>query len=198
MNSICLPEIAACAALIPCYEGGNAVKVVYSDGRTSLIYRSIKTVMRSLERDSSIDIVSFRKKCDQTVNRKKLIPIPLSLNDVMVPVKVRKALNENDGTFAYLNIKYPCEITGDENAVIKLVCDTEITAIESSDIVRMRFKMGNIVKERYCSDVLKIDSMMSALKDMNDDYEKPALRSDIALLLHELMLIRNRIESNIK
>lgn len=194
MNLDNLSEDTVYAALIPCYESGNnVVKTVKPNGEMGIINKGIKLVIRSMMQKSRIDIANIRKDYKNYGNRRNLIPIPLSVETILVPVRVRKAVAGNDGSHAYVNLIYLDDIGGEENAVIKLSCGYEINALESRYTVRNRFRIGYIIRDRYCCSLLNRSSMKDALMSINDEYSKPAEKGDIALIIRELMIIRNKI-----
>lgn len=195
MDNLRLPSPVVYAAILPCYENGNAVKTIRLDGKSEIVHKNIRSFLRTLEKESSIDINSLKRNYFKSSNRRNLIPIPLGLEVVMVPVKVRKAVAPGDGTFGYVNLTQVKEMVGDKDVIIWLNCGENICTLESKKAVVKRMKMGYSIKEKYCSSVLNTSSIKDALIDMEIEYRSPATKGDIAVLIKEIKDFRNCIES---
>ena len=53
-----------------------------------------------------MDLAALREFYGKAVNKKQGVPIPMTTNLLLIPVKARKnPLGENDGTFGYVNCK---------------------------------------------------------------------------------------------
>lgn len=180
------------AAYIPYYEDGNSVMAVKKDGHTVMLDKGIKSVIRTLLKDSSMDINAFRQNFSGSVGSQKLIPIPLSLDTVLIPLKVRKTIARNDGSYAYVDMSSIKEITGDSTSVITLSCGFAINCIENVRAVKRRVKVGNMVKMEYA---LKLRGEIGLKEDMSRviaEYGKVADFADIILLILDIFKIGGR------
>lgn len=182
------------AAYIPCYKDGNAVTAIKKDGGTSIIERGIKSLIRNLLKENSLDIHSIRKNFSDSIGRRNIIPVPLGLDTVLIPVKVRKAIAANDGSFAYIDLSYIKGITGDKNSIIGLTCGPEISCLESVKTVKQRVKMGDVVMKGFTSRMMGEFSIREGISQISSEYGRAATKEDIILLAYEIMKLRNRME----
>lgn len=94
------------AAFLPIYDDGNVTQVLTSCGKEFVVRKTCKTVLKNLARFYNVDLVAVREYYGKAVNKKQGVPIPLTTNLLLIPVKARKnPLGENDGTFGYVNFR---------------------------------------------------------------------------------------------
>lgn len=181
------------AAYIPCYAGGNAVMAVRKDGQTITINMGIKYLLGKLLKRSSLDIGCIRENYSKCVNRSNLIPIPLSLETVLIPIRVRKSIGSNDGSYAYIDSSNIEAVVGLGNAVIKLKCGFEINCIEPVSNVKKKINMGEIIREKFTSSTLGEAYLKEGISEISQEYSKAATKGDIALLTYEIIQLRRSI-----
>jgi len=99
-----LQGLSGFAAYIPCYENGNCVRAIKKNGQAVIIYRCIKSVISMLLKESGLDLYSLRKNFSGCIGARNLMPVPLRLDTVLIPFKVRKTIGVNDGSFAYIDL----------------------------------------------------------------------------------------------
>jgi len=116
-----------------------------------------------------------------------LMPLPISLNTVIIPFKVRKTTGINDGSFAYVDLSLIKYVSGDRNAAIKLHCGNDIHCLESAKTVRNRMMKGKILVEKYASLLL----MRISLKGRDCDKESAA--DDITMLAFEIIKLSKKL-----
>lgn len=176
-------------AYIPCYQGGNIVNAIKKDGQTVSIDRSIKWVINTLVKDGSLNIGYIRRMFREGVGATNLMPLPLSPKRVFIPVKVRKTIGVNDGSYAYIDFKYIKEVVKCEGTVISLECSTSLTCLESVKTVKSRITAGKLMVEK----LLSLLNGECGSKEMVADYEKVATREDINRLAREIIKLREKI-----
>jgi hypothetical protein len=186
-------KLSEYAVYIPCYDNGNAVKAVLKDGSMIVIGKSIKSVIKNIQRKNNIDIGLIKKNFGEYIGRKNIIPIPIDIENILIPVKVRKAVAVNDGSFAYVNLTSIENVLGDKKASIVLSCGKTLDVLESSRTVLTRIEMGRIVRDKFASVILGENSIKDAFQEVAVEYNKPATRGDIALIARELMLIKSKL-----
>jgi len=182
------------AAYIPCYNDGNSVLAVMSNGSTAIIKRSIRSQLNILPKEHNIDIRSLRKNFSVSIGRFNLIPIPLSLDTILIPVKIRKVIAVNDGRHAYIVLSHIKQVTGGQYAVIKLYSGYEINSIESLRNVKNKIRLGNLVREKFASSVLGDYSLKEGISAIGAEYTKPATKGDLCMLAYEMMKLRKIFE----
>lgn len=192
MDKNCLSRVDY-AALIPCYENGNAVKAISMNGEITIINKSIKSVIKSIQRTNNIDPVCLRQNYGKYVGRKNNIPLPINFENILIPIKSRKTIGINDGSFGYVNLLAISEVYECKGAVIKLSCNMTIESLESKKAVTRRIELAQLIRERFMATVLRGSSIKEAVIDVTNEYEKPATKGDIAILARELMFIKSKI-----
>lgn len=182
------------AAYIPCYESGNSVMAIKKDGQTVLISKSIKSIINKLLKDSSINIQFLKKNFKAYIGGTNLMPLPLGLGTILIPAKVRKTTEINDGSFAYIDMSLIKDISGDKNTIITLKCGNIINCLETVKTLRQRMKKGKLIEEKYASRMLGECSLQQGLADIHFEYDKAATKGDITMLAYEIMKLRNKME----
>lgn len=183
------------AAYIPFYDNGNCVKVIQYNGEVSITRKGIRSVLKSIVEENDINIDAVKKSLAKYTGRKIILPIPLDIQNILIPVKVRKAISSNDGSFAYINIISIKEVCGNKNAVIKLSCNMTVETIESKKAVMKMIDLGHLLRERIQMGIFGDAAIKEAFDEIAVEYSKPATRGDIAIIARELLYIRNRLDS---
>lgn len=140
------------AAMLPVYEGGNATRIIASDGTEEMDPRTCRTVLKNLARIYGIDLAATRKSYGRAINKRHAVPIPFGANLVLIPVKIReKPLGENDGTFGYVNFRDIRQVDGAglRACRVALRCDKTIDILVSRDTVLEYMKNARLVESIY-------------------------------------------------
>lgn len=181
-------------AFIPVYLDmkGNCTLLLTGLGKEYEMERTVKTILNLISQFYLVDLKATKKYYGNLLNVKNLIPIPFNVDDVFIPVKVRKPVCKNDGSFGYVNINYIDRVYRKENkTLIQLTDGYIIESLSSIDTVNKHVKNGHIVKrlvkEREHITVIRESSLLN-------EYEKPATKQDIALLINEIL----KIQANLK
>jgi hypothetical protein len=186
-------NISDCAAYIPCYNNGNVVQAVTKDGQTVMVEKSIKSLLKNLLRRNGQDYSLLKKSISGCTGKDKCIPVPLSIDTVLIPAKVRKAIGTNDGAFAYVDLYSIESLYGDKNSTIRLRCGRDINTLESEKTIRSRMKAGAAIMEWFSSRLLGDGSLKDCISGIKGEYDKAATKGDITLLAYEIMKLRNLI-----
>lgn len=93
------------AAFYPEYQPGQGdlTQLITIDGRQLTVKRSVRAVLGGLTRSFAIDLYRVRQLYGQLLGQRNSVPIPLTANLVLVPLKVRKPRLPKDGTIGYLS-----------------------------------------------------------------------------------------------
>lgn len=178
-------------AYIPVYDNGNVVIAITRDGQDVRIDKSIRSLLNSLLRKNSIDIHLLRKNLSEYTERKIFIPIPLSADIVLIPVKVRKTIIANDGAYAYVDLYSIEKVYGDKDCKIALRCGREITSLESEKAVYSRMKAGSIILNEFSSRLLCGGSLKEQMSGLTHSMDKPLTKRDMYLMAYEIMKLLN-------
>lgn len=118
-----------------------------------------------------------------------MTPIPFNRENVFIPIKVRKPLYKNDGSFGYVNLRYIKKtFKKEDKTIIQLTRGKAIESLSSIDTVNKHIKNGHIVR-RIFNEKQNITTINE--RDLYEDYDKPATKKDIALLINEILKIKN-------
>ena len=90
---------------IPKYRDGqgDVSMILYEGGMESFPPFHIRTLIRRLAYDYYIDIISLRKRLQEQLGQRNILPYPLHPRLILLPVKVRKPRLKKDGAFGYIN-----------------------------------------------------------------------------------------------
>ena len=187
LEDIILEELMA---FLPVYLSmkGNCTLLYTNRGGQYELESTIRTILNQLSQYYLIDLRAIRKHYSNILNIKNLVPIPFNEENIFVPIKVRKPLCKNDGSFGYVNIKYIKKVSIKKGkALIYLKNDDIIECLSSVETVNKHIKNGKIVKKLY-----QQNQRGNIVKeyDLYKEYDKPATKADIALLINEILKMR--------
>ncbi len=171
-----LNSIHSIAAIEPCYgkEGGNATRIYTNCGKVMDDRRRVRTVVQNVCKYFGCDLILLRKSYGEYLGCSQSVPLPLSLNLVLVPVKMRCPQFEKDGALGFLNlcaVKDVVDLEGESEAGkcrVLLEGGLSITVFYSKRCVENRLAKGRMaltcfsarqghgadqVRERLSSDV---------------------------------------------
>lgn len=186
------------AAYIPCYEGGNAVRAVTKDAQIKIFDKSMKSLVRNLLRESSVDTGWLRENMLDASGKIKIMPIPISLDTVLVPVKMRKALCQNDGSYGYVDLSQIKEVLGDKDAVVILKSGFEISCTESAKAVKNRMWLSDSIREKFVYRMMGDNSLKEGIKRIGQEYGEAATKGDIVILAYEILKLVDRMDRKIE
>jgi len=98
-----IPDLAA---IEPCYgeNGGNCTCIYTRSGLTYQDKRRLITVLKQIASFYGYELSALRKKYGQLLGCRQNVPLPLNINLVLVPLKMRKPRFEQDGATGYINV----------------------------------------------------------------------------------------------
>lgn len=177
------------AAFLPIYEDGNVTQVLTSSGKQFLVRRTCKTVLKNLARFYNIDLAAVREYYGRAVNKKQGVPIPMTTNLLLIPVKSRKnPLGENDGTFGYVNFREIKQVTDgkDGNCHITFQCNKELEVLVSQTTMKEYMKNAQLVESIF------LNRHFDGYKSVNRSWDKlNEHRSKYAAALNEQKSFEN-------
>ncbi|NLW39975.1 MAG: hypothetical protein GXY96_03490 [Tissierellia bacterium] len=180
-------------AILPIYLKlkGNCSLLITKAGNRYEMERTVKSLLNLMGKFFFIDLKASRKYYGNLLNVKNLTPIPFNRENVFIPVKVRKPLCKNDGSFGYVNLNHiERTFKKEERTIIELMDGTAIESLSSLETVNKHIKNGHIVKKLAEN---RDNKMTIKEADPFDEYDKPATKKDIALLINEIIKIRENI-----
>ncbi len=175
-------------ALLPVYLAmkGNCTRVITLKGGSYEIERTVKTVLKQMSKFFLVDLNHIKAYYGNLLNVKNLTPIPFNKDHIFIPVKVRRPIARNDGSLGYINISYIKKVVSIKGKTkIILTNNNSIDSLNSLETVNKHIKNGNIVKK------------LIQEKDYTyiyDEYDKPATKGDVVMIINELLRIRETIK----
>ncbi|MCF6465073.1 hypothetical protein [Clostridium sp. Cult2] len=180
-------------AFLPVYLAmkGNCTLILTGGGGKYEIEKTVRTVLNQISKFYLIDLNATKKYYGDLLNIRNLTPIPFNRDNIFVPIKVRKPLLKNDGSFGYVNISYIKKtFSAKGKTIIQLNEGNNIESLSSVDTVNKHIKNGYIVKKLYRE---KENTINVNEKNLYLEYDKPATKRDIALLINEILKIKENI-----
>ena len=109
--------IQSIVALEPCYgsEGGNTTRIYTRQGEVLEDSRRLKTILLRLLKFYGYDLVELRKNYKNYLCCGQCVPLPVSYNFALVPLKMRQPLVENDGASGYVSVTDIVKISKEES-----------------------------------------------------------------------------------
>lgn len=139
-------------AILPKYiEGrGNCTVVVKGNGENLILDKNIKTTIGLLGKYYMIDLDEVKKRYREIVLSKNLIPIPLSKEDILVPLKTRYPICKNDGAFGYVNHRFITKVKRESMSTWIYLKDNYIVeCLSSVETVNLHIKDATIISRCY-------------------------------------------------
>ena len=102
MQDIISKEIVA---ILPTYIAGKGnCTIIYTNTENIIVHTTIKTVVRRLCAHYRLDVRASNRHFGELISIKNAIPIPLSKDNILIQVKVRKPLVKHDGSMGYFKL----------------------------------------------------------------------------------------------
>lgn len=180
-------------AFLPVYikMKGNFTLLYTAQGGVYHMDKNIRTVLNQLSQIFLVDLKATRKYYGELLSVTNLVPIPFNQDNIFVPLKVRKPLCRNDGSMGYVNIKFIEKVKeSNGKTIIHLKDKTTIHSLNSVATANKHIKNGYIVKRLYNK---KYNANLVQEYDFYTEYNKPATKGDIALVIQEIMKIKETI-----
>lgn len=178
-------------AIVPIYLElkGNCTKI-YTDKGDIIVSMTIRTVIKRLCAHYRLDIRASNKHFGGLISIKNAIPIPLSKDNILIQVKVRKPIGKDDGSMAYINLNSIKKIKGlKSNASIILNNEIEIQCICTANTIKKHMNHGELIKKLY-------EDRQPIVNEAMEYYvasDTPATKSDIARIFMMIQEIVHKI-----
>lgn|GEM_PF-402032 len=189
------------SAIIPDYQPniGNITRIFDKDGLEYVEKKRVKAILNRLAAIYFVDLAALRKRYSAIIHQRNIIPIPICEHMILIPFKMRKPIIENDGSLGYINhssIKSIRKTKDNKLVDVELNNGRSVKCMASYKTALKHMRNTEIVKEHYC----KLHLKTSSLKSINDvylEYEKPATKTDIALLNMQVAELAKYVKDHI-
>ena len=92
--------------LRPVYtERGNATELMLRSGEVKVDERGIKSVLAALARSYAIDFKAQRVQLGKVLQKQANLPFHLGSERIFVPLKMRRAVTDNDQVYGYVDVR---------------------------------------------------------------------------------------------
>ena len=85
---------------------GNSTEVFLVSGEVLLDKRGLKSVIKSLVKAYAIDLKSQRQDLELRLKRKGPLPFYLNQERIFIPLKMRRAVTDNDRVNGYIDVRH--------------------------------------------------------------------------------------------
>lgn len=143
------------AALVPYYDqrGGNATLIFTTGGELHTDPRTLKWNLRRLARLYGVDLEATRQNMRAYFHYSQGLPLPLSPQLVLVPLKTRSAVGKNDGCHSYINpsaiVSLAASRSGESRSSLLLPGEHLLPCRYTLRTVQKRLRDGATALERH-------------------------------------------------
>ncbi len=185
------------ACLKPIYERGigNATQIITVPGNSYIDTRITKSVLKHLARLYGVDLSAMRKNYGEIVGQKNMVPIPFNKNLLMIPLKMRKPITRNDGTTGYINLTQleAVKDQGENQVLLILKNGIQVRCLMKASTVEKHVRNARIVLQHYQQTHTRLKFPLYHIKDFFSDSSRPATKGDIAILVKEILCIKEKL-----
>ena len=184
-------------AIIPVYLDmkGNGTRIITRRGKDVFVFKRIQTVIRLISEYFTLDMRASRRYYGQFIGASNIVPIPFDGENIFVPIKMRRPISKNDGSFGYFNLRFIEKVdTKDKEVFIVLKNDVRIKCLQRFKSVKRHIKDGRVVEKMYGDKFKGVD--FKGNMSFFDEYSKPATKGDIAEIRVQLMEIKEKVSSS--
>jgi hypothetical protein len=171
--------------LIPQYidEIGDCC-IFCNDNKDVIYHKKTEYVLKELCKERCIDLAAVKRKCSRILSQKNLIPLYLSKDEILIPIKVRRPRVLRDGGYGYVNA---CAVEKIVDGKIVFKNGRTILFIDNKRSIVKRLKAVKTLEEAFND---KLDSYIEYQKD----FKGSATKEDVAIILREILDIKKKIE----
>ncbi|MFY9176870.1 MAG: hypothetical protein WBI74_02040 [Caldicoprobacterales bacterium] len=90
--------------LVPIYhkDGGNYTKIIFKNNPPIIVEKKINTVLVRFAAYFQKDIRLIRQQAREITGQRSMNPLPVTLDIILVPFKMRKPVGKDDGAVGYI------------------------------------------------------------------------------------------------
>ncbi len=109
-------DFSTIAALEPIYgeNGGNLCQVYTSSGEVFVLEKKVETFVRRIVESYNYSLKVMRENNKRILHCNHFVPLAVAPRLVLVPVKMRRPLGNNDGATGYINNSSLLKVTENE------------------------------------------------------------------------------------
>ena len=135
--------------------GGNATRIYTRSGQVLEDDRSPRWVLKVLARHFGADLEALRTVYGRYLGCTYGVPVPLTEGLVLVPLRMRRVIGENDGANGYVNIMgvkgvKPLTLNNEgQRSCVVLEGDIKLPCLLKHTTADKKIRLGKLAYERY-------------------------------------------------
>ncbi len=173
---------------IPSYEKtiGSVTKIMLESGEETVVNIKCKSYFNRICREYTVDSFASRSKYGKLIGAINFIPIPLSGEMLLIPVKVRKPMVKGDEAMGYANFHQIKNCTKEKTGEGQLTFqnDSKLRIISSYKTLQKNIREASIINDYY-----KKEKGVLRYADLNE----PITRAELTLLASLLLNLKNSL-----
>lgn len=176
-------------AILPVYikDIGNCT-IIFTKEDEVILEKTIKTVITNLCKYYHLDLKASNKTYGNLLTNKKHTPIPLTYNQIFIPIKTRKPIAKHDGAYVYVNIDSikSISVSNTKNNCLIYISNNRVIEVYSKlCTIQRNINNGGIVKR-----LLKRNNLINDVDNLYIAEDTLATKKDIAMVYREIMEIK--------
>ena len=173
---------------IPSYvkNTGSVTKVMDSNGEEITVNTKCKSYLNRICREYAVDSFASKSKYGKLIGAVNCVPIPLTVDLLLMPVKIRKPIAKSDGAMGYVNFHQIKDCGGSKTGEVQLIFknDTKLKVISSYRTLQKSIREAKIIHEHY-----KKEKGMIRYAD----YDEPITKAELTVLARLLLNLKNSL-----
>lgn len=179
-------------AILPIYVPGRGNSTLIHGRENSItVDATIRTVIKNLCTYYHLDLKASNRYFGGFLSIGQGIPLPLTKDDVLIQIKVRRPIGEADGSMGYFNLNAIEKIEKRGKAcIIFLKNGTAVPCLYTQKTIEKNMSRGRVVKKLYGERYSTIGEDIGSYMDL----DAPATKGDMARLFMMIYDIVNQIK----
>lgn len=179
-------------AILPIYVPGRGNSTLIHVRENSItVDATIRTVIKNLCIYYHLDLKASNRYFGGFLSIGQGIPLPLTQDDVLIQIKVRRPIGEADGSMGYFNLNAIEKIEKrGKTSIIFLKNGTAVPCLYTQKTIEKNMSRGRVVKKLYGERYSTIGEDIGSYMDL----DAPATKGDMARLFMMIYDIVNQIK----
>ena len=144
----CLLSFSPVGAILPVYDdlGNNVCYTVCTEGTSTIKPVNVSNFIKRWFFSLRIDGWAQRLWASEILGQRNLNPVLINRRNILIPIKVREAVGENDGCYGYVSLS---QIEAVEDQSILLKSGVRVPFLSSVRTVRNKVTHATLLKYSY-------------------------------------------------
>lgn len=170
-------------AFIPVYQTGlgNITRLYLQDGSIVQLTITVRSLLARLAFYYAVDLKALRIQCGKNLNRKLYLPLPLSSELTLVPLRVRRPKFSKDGANGYVSLQQVADVMPINEhpfrSAVVLKSGRKIFSLSHCRTVSGRLRDGEYLLDRnggfgYFSGLLPSEQLIQTIGELIKIYNR--------------------------